>query len=72
MFHFQLVITSGYIRLYFIITKFHTELQPQVNVSHDMNSLVFTILYTQPWTLKEEGQKRSLVPSWVLNFDILL
>jgi len=30
---------------YFIITNFHTELKPQENVSHDMNSPTFT-LYT--------------------------
>jgi len=33
------------IRSYFIITNFHTELNPQENVSHDMNSPTFT-LYT--------------------------
>jgi len=31
--------------LYFIITNLHTELKPQVNASHDMNSLAFTMLY---------------------------
>jgi len=31
--------------LYFIITNLHTELEPQVNASHDMNSLAFTMLY---------------------------
>jgi len=31
--------------LYFIITNFHTELKPQVKVSHDMNSPAF-MLYT--------------------------
>jgi len=31
--------------LYFIIANFHTKLNPQVNVSHDMNSPVFA-LYT--------------------------
>jgi len=36
------------IRSYFIITNFHTELKPQKNVSHDMNSPTFT-LCTQPW-----------------------
>jgi len=44
-------LVSDYKRLdtmsYFIITNFHTELKPQENVSHDMNSLTFT-LYTQP------------------------
>ena len=32
-------------RSYFIITNFHTELKPQENISHDMNSPTFT-LYT--------------------------
>jgi len=32
--------------LYFIITNLHTELKPQLNASHDMNSLAFTMLYT--------------------------
>ena len=31
------------IRQYFIITNFHTELKPQKNVSHDMNSPTFTL-----------------------------
>ena len=31
--------------LYFIITNLHTDLKPQVNASHDMNSLEFTMLY---------------------------
>jgi len=38
---------------YFIITDFHTELKPQVNVSHDMNFPTFT-LYTQPLALEVE------------------
>jgi len=42
--------------LYFISTNFHTELKPQVNVSHNMNSPVFT-LYTTMGI--ERGQKRS-------------
>jgi len=33
--------------LYFIITNLHTDLKPQVNASHDMNSLTFTMLYTR-------------------------
>jgi len=41
-------------RSYFIITNFHTELKPQENISHDMNSPTFT-LYTQPWTSDGEG-----------------
>jgi len=45
--HFTSV--SDYKRLdtssYFIIANFHTELKPQENVSHDMNSPTFT-LYT--------------------------
>jgi len=32
-------------RSYFIITNFYTELKPQENVNHDMNSPTFT-LYT--------------------------
>jgi len=31
--------------LYFIITNLHTELKPQVNASHDMESLALTMLY---------------------------
>jgi len=53
-----LLLVSDYKRLdtslYFIITNFHTELKPQINVSHDMNSLAFTILYTQQWASKGE------------------
>jgi len=44
-------LVSGYKRLdtmsYFIFTNFYTEIKPQENVSHDMNSPTFT-LYTQP------------------------
>jgi len=29
--------------LYFIITNFHTDLKPQMKVSHGMNSLAFTL-----------------------------
>jgi len=31
--------------LCFIITNLHTELKPQVNASHDINFLAFTMLY---------------------------
>ena len=31
--------------LYFIITNLHTDLKPQVNASHDKNSLTFPMLY---------------------------
>jgi len=33
--------------LYFIITNFHKELKPLVEVNHDMNSLAFVVHYTQ-------------------------
>jgi len=45
--------------LYFISSNFYTELKPQVNVSHDTNSPVFT-LYTIMGLGR--GQKRSLAP----------
>jgi len=34
--------------LYFIITNLHTELKPQVNASHDMNSLAFGLVTEAP------------------------
>jgi len=44
-----LISVSDYKRLdtslYFIINNLHTELKPQVNASHDMSSLAFTMLY---------------------------
>ena len=39
--------------LYFIITNLHTELKPQMQVGHDMNSITLTLHVTldYPWTI---------------------
>jgi len=52
---------------YFIIIRFHTELKPQLSISHDMNSPTFT-LYTQPLALEVEEKKGPVGPS--LYFEI--
>ena len=57
-------------RSYFIITNFHTELKPQKNVSHDMNSSTFT-LCTQPGVGRGEVEG-ALAPPCILKFDIFL
>jgi len=53
--------------LYFIITNLHTELKPQINASHDMHSLAFTILYAH--RLVTEAPLENFSPPWknVLN-----
>jgi len=65
-----LLSVSNYKRLYtssyFIITNFHTELKPQVNVSHYMNSPTFALYTTMDFG--RAGVEGGLDPS--LHFEI--
>jgi len=57
-------------RSYFIITNFHTELKPQENVSHHMNSPTFTLCTTMG--VGRGGVEEVLGSSLLLKFDIFL
>jgi len=52
-------------------TNFHTELKPQVNVSHDMNSPAFT-LYATMGVRRREWLKVCLAPPWIKKIKIFL
>jgi len=57
-------------RSYFIITNFHTEIKPQENVNHDMNSPTATLHTTI--IVRRGGVEGVLSPSCVLKIDIFL
>jgi len=48
--------------LYFAIINLHTELKPQVNASHEMNSLALTMLYAHSLVTQAPPKKIFLPP----------